>query len=245
MASAVAACMTPSPSSVSAVPIATTTSTKAPAASPSASMPNRLDACSTIACRIVITTETGRISTPIPMNRRSREAYMRAAAERIWPHARRCASRNGAVGRQVARVRPYDDERQRGQHARDGRPRVADRPPQQPRAAGHGAAEEVGGARPRRPAGRHGVGAVAPALRPADRLCPLLLQVGAGGAVEEGRLLLAPAALEPDPGEPRGRLRRVAGDRLHRRVRDQPRVPGVVAARHPAIRTRPGTGPRR
>ena len=70
-------------------------------------MPNRLDACSTIACRIVITTETGRISTPIPMNRRSREAYMRAAAERIWPHARRCASRNGAVGRQVARLRPY------------------------------------------------------------------------------------------------------------------------------------------
>ena len=106
MASTVAACMTPSPSSVSAVPIATTTSTKAPAASPSTSMPNRLDACSTIACRIVITSETGRISTPIPMNRRSREAYMRAAAERIWPHARRCASRNGAVGRQVARLRP-------------------------------------------------------------------------------------------------------------------------------------------
>ena len=99
--------MTPSPSSVSAVPIATTTSTKAPAASPSTSTPNRLEACSTIACSTVITSVTGRISTPIPMNRRNREAYMRAAAERIWPQARRCASRNGAVGRHVARLRPY------------------------------------------------------------------------------------------------------------------------------------------
>ena len=41
----------------------------------------------------------------MPMKSRHRATYMRAAPLRICPHARRRATRNGAVGRQVARER--------------------------------------------------------------------------------------------------------------------------------------------
>ena len=91
-------------------------------------------------------------------------------------------------------------------------------------------AEEVGGRRPERTADRHGVAPVAPALRPRDRLRPLRLQVRAGRAVEEGRLELAPAALEVDPRELGGSSRGIARDRRDRRAQVVVRAVRVVAA---------------
>ena len=74
----------------------------------SAGLPFDLDAedarCAEKTARPAVTiTEIGKARRPMPRNSGSRLTYMRAAAERIWPHARRRARRNGAAGRQVVR----------------------------------------------------------------------------------------------------------------------------------------------
>ena len=77
---------------------------------------------------------------------------------------------------------------------------------------------------------RHRVAPRPPALRPADRLGPLGLEVRPGRAVVERLLELAPAALEADPRERLARRGRVARDRDHRRAQVDVRAAGVVAA---------------
>ena len=69
-------------------------------------------------------------------------------------------------------------------------------------------AEEVGRTGAEHAARRHCIGARSPALRPADRLGPLLFQVRAGRPVEERVLQLAPAALVGDPRQRSARCRR-------------------------------------
>ena len=161
-------------------------------------------------------------------SRHSGDVHASGAAQNLPPrtpagHAQR---RRRAPGRPREGV---DQKRDGGQHADDGRQGVAHGDPEQPRAPGHRAAEEVGRPRPQRAAGRHRVGPVAPVLRPADGLRPLRLQVRPGGTVEERRLELAPAALERDPGEVGPGLGRVARDDLVRRPGDQAGISSVVA----------------
>jgi hypothetical protein len=78
--------------------------------------------------------------------------------------------------------------------------------------------EEVGRTGTEDAARRHGVAAVAPVVRPAERLRPLRLQVRPGGAVEKGSLELAPPSLERDPGERPKCWRRIARNGLHDRA---------------------------
>ena len=107
-----------------------------------------------------------------------------------------------------------EERREREQRER----RAAEEEDEALRALGDPAAEEIGRARPEDAADRHRVAPVAPALRPLDRVRPLILHVRAGRPVEEGRLQLAPAALEVDPRIGGLGRRRVARDRLHDRT---------------------------
>ena len=66
----------------------------------------------------VTITEIGNATKPMPRNSGSRLTYMRAAAARIWPQARRRASRNGAAGRQVVRESANGDQATRARSVR-------------------------------------------------------------------------------------------------------------------------------
>ncbi len=155
---------------------------------------------------------------------------MRSDVARIWPQARRRARRSGADGVHVAReTRRTTSSEQHRKDAEDER-RVLEGPLKRLRAAGDRVAEEVGRPGPERAAGRHRVALVTPALGPGDGLRPLRLQVGAGGAVEESALELAPAALVVDPGIGVLGGVRVARDRDHGRPQVDGRSARVVAA---------------
>ena len=103
-AHAVAAWTSPTPSSVSVVPIARTNSASQPAVSPVVSIPSSPNPPSRSASTRATTKPSGMNSTPIAMNRVARARYMCQAAVRIWPQLRRCARRSGVEGRQVVRV---------------------------------------------------------------------------------------------------------------------------------------------
>ena len=92
------------------------------------------------------------------------------------------------------------------------------------------AAEELGRPRAQRAACGHRDAAVAPAALPQHRLRPLRLEVGAGRAVVEGRLQLAPAALERDPRERLAGGVRIARNRLDLGANLRERRTRVVAA---------------
>ena len=102
-AQAVAAWTSPKPSSVSVVPTTTAAYASDPARSPVtleiASMPE-----TRIHCTAVMTMTIGIRSSPSPTNRRRRFRYIRADAERIWPHVRRRPTCSGATGVHVART---------------------------------------------------------------------------------------------------------------------------------------------
>ena len=121
-------------------------------------------------------------------------------------------------------------DRERGEEGGDGGEGVVDQVPQEHRSALDRAAEEVGRAGSQGTSGRHRVAPVAPLLRPLDRLRPLRLQVRALGAVEEGRLELAPPPFERDPRKRADGGGAVARDRHHGRVDHEARVSGVVAS---------------
>ena len=164
-----------------------------------------------------MTTEIGIRSSPSPRKRRRRFTYIRAEAERIWPHVRRRPTRSGATGVHVAltiaKTRSAEDH---SEHE-DGRAGVQQQLRERRGAALDAGAEEVGGAGPEHPAGRHRIASVAPVGGPFHRRRPLRLHVRAGRPVEEGLLELAPAPLERDPRVRLGRSRRVARDRPHDR----------------------------
>ena len=136
----------------------------------------------------------GTKTAPMPRKSGARLTYMRPAAARIWPQARRRTTRSGAVGCHVARASPKATSARRAARTREHRA-AARRP-------GGGApgrpgrdrvAEGIGRARAEDAAGGHRVGAVAPVLRPRDRLRPLPLEVRPGRAVVERRAAARPS----------------------------------------------------
>ena len=84
--------------------MATTRSTSAPAVSPVVSTPSSPNPPSRRLWTSAITIDSGMSTRPIPRNSGARVTYMRAAAERIWPHVRRRAIRSGTAGRHFVRV---------------------------------------------------------------------------------------------------------------------------------------------
>jgi hypothetical protein len=127
--------------------------------------------------------------------------------------------------------RPGEAEHNEDGEAREHeaeRERVLDQPDQCGRPARDDAAEEAGRRRTEQRAARDGVAALAPAFRPADRLGPLALQVGAGRPVEEGGPQLPPAAVEADPRKSGPSLRRLARDRPQNRANVERRRPRIV-----------------
>ena len=161
--------------------------------------------------------------------RRAPHVHARGGGEDLAPGAaaREAERRDGAPRR--ARDREDEEREQRAEHEQR-RARAPQQRDERLRPGLDRGAEEVGRVRAEDSAGRDGVAAVAPALGPRDRLRPLRLQVRPGRAVEEGRLALAPAALEGDPRErARGRSR-VARDRLDGGAQLDVRAAGVVAA---------------
>ena len=184
-----------------------------------------------------MTTPSGISRIPIPRKSRGRLTYIRPEAESTCPQLRRRARRSGATGRQV--VRRDAEPREPDDHGEDEQrqTRVAQELDQAARARLDRLAEEVGRAGAEHAARRHGVGPRPPALRPGDRLGPLLLQVRAGRAVEERVLELAPAALVGDPRERGARRRRVARDRDHLRARAAGAGRACRRSRRPARRS--------
>ena len=171
---------------------------------------------------------------------------MRPAAARIWPQARRRARRSGDGGppgrpgqRADDQAEQHGERGERGQRVRRGSAAARSSPrataPQKKSVA----------PRPERTAAGHRDAPVAPVLGPADRLGPLLLQVGPGRAVEERRLQLAPAAAELDPGKrPAGR-RGIARDRVDDGPDRPASAPACRRSRRPRTPSCRGRAPRR
>ena len=174
--------------------------------------------------------EIGRNSTPMPRNSRQRVTYIRPALVITWPHVRRRARRSGAAGRQVAR---------------ESRTTTTASAARNPATVGNGLSTRRHRSTEPRPIApqKKSVARVPRARRRwAPRSCghatpattgsassTAVFRFGPCGAVEEGRLELAPAPLEPDPRERADGGGAVAGDRHHGGVDDETRVSGVVA----------------
>ena len=179
---------------------------------------------------------------------RGASAYMRAAAARIWPHARRRASRSGVGGPpgRAGATRRRSATSSSGERRTSAGSGCVEAPPQRVRARRDRAAEEVG-RRPSRARRRR-------APRCSGRASPrtsvigsvhCVLQVRPGRAVEERALQLAPAAGERDPRERGARGRRVARDRVDDGPDVERRALRVVAADALGGRARRGRAPRR
>ena len=119
--------------------------------------------------------------------------------EDLSPRSPACQAKRSR--RMPGRARKQEEEQQRepGEEQPDLE-RMVHELHERPGAAADGSTEDARRGRPERAGPGNRVAARAPVLRPADRLGPLGLQVRAGGAVEERRLQLPPAALEGDPG---------------------------------------------